>query len=358
LTATGSDTYSPLDKAPKNNARGQLQLSQPLVSPPAWPLYSQAKHELEGQRAQSSDDKRQLAFDAAKAYLSVLLADQVVQAAQHKLDTAKADVDATDAQFRAQLVSSNDVTRAQISFAGSQRELAADQGSLEVAYQQLALVINAPVPHTLRAPAALLAASARKPPAADTLVAAGLRRRPDLAARRAQVEAADDFAREPRYRWFPTLVAQATMSAASSGTPSGHDVDASLSLNAAWTLFDAGVRTADARSRTAQLGIAILERQALVRTIDMQVRAAAAQLVANQQALAGAQTALVASRKSADETAILYHQGLAKAIELVDANEQRFLAEVNYAEAQFAVASAYLAVLQAMGASPVDTEVL
>jgi outer membrane protein TolC len=209
----------------------------------------------------------------------------------------------------------------------------------------------------VRAPEALLSASARKPLPADTLVAAGLRRRPDLVARRAQVEAALDFAREPRYRWFPTLAAQATMNAASSGTPSGHDVDASLSLNAAWTLFDAGVRTADERTRTAQADIAVLERQALVRTIDTQVRAAAAQLVASQQALVAAQNALAASRKSADETAILYHQGLARAIELVDANEQRFNAEVNHAEAQFAVASAYLALLQAVGASPLETEV-
>jgi outer membrane protein TolC len=66
---------------------------------------------------------------------------------------------------------------------------------------------------------------------------------------------------------------------------------------------------------------------------------------------------VTASRKSADETAILYHQGLAKAIELVDANEQRFLAEVTYAEAEFSLASAYFALLQAMGRGPLDLEV-
>ena len=62
---------------------------------------------------------------------------------------------------------------------------------------------------------------------------------------------------------------------------------------------------------------------------------------------------MTASRKSADETAILYHQQLAKAIELLDANEQRFAAEVNFAVAQFAVASAYLALRQAMGLDPI-----
>jgi outer membrane protein TolC len=199
--------------------------------------------------------------------------------------------------------------------------------------------------------------SARPLPALDGLIATSLHQRPDLAAHRAQAVAAHDFAREPSYRWLPTLNAQATMNAQSTGTPSGHDYDATLSLNAAWTLFDAGVRSADERSRIAQAEIADLQTRALERNIDTQVRQAAAMLTANQQALGAARDALAASRKSADETAILYRQGLAKAIELVDANEQRFLAEVSFAEAQFAVASAYLALLQAMGKGPLDSEV-
>ena len=69
-------------------------------------------------------------------------------------------------------------------------------------------------------------------------------------------------------------------------------------------------------------------------------------------------SAMDASRKSATETAVLYKQGLAKAIELIDANDQRFVAEVNYAEAEFTVANAYLALRQAMGLDPLGTEQL
>ena len=49
--------------------------------------------------------------------------------------------------------------------------------------------------------------------------------------------------------------------------------------------------------------------------------------------------------------------GSVSAIELVDANEQRFLAEVNFAEAEFSLANAYLALLEAMGRGPLDLEV-
>ncbi len=354
LVAGGSGNWAPEDKQPTKTAKGQLALNQPLIVPTAWPLYDEAKHALEAQRAQMVDDKRQLAFDAAKAYFGVLLADEVVQAAQKKLDTAKTNLQDTDAQVKAQLVSSNDVTRAQIDLGSSQRELAADQGGLEAAYVSLEFLVNSRVPRGLSVPNALLTASQRPLASPDALVADALRARPDLAAKKASGLAAHDFAREPHLRWYPTLGFQALFNASSTGTPSGHDVDGSLSLTASWSIYDAGARDADARSREASAAIADLNTQALVRSIDAQVRAAAAQLIASQQALGAAKAAMDSSRKSADETAILYRQGLAKAIELVDANEQRFLAEVNYAEAEFSLATTYLSLLQAMGRGPLE----
>jgi outer membrane protein TolC len=355
LAASGNDTLHPRD-TPRDTASGTLTVNQPLFVPSAWPLYAEAKHNLSGQRAQSADDKRQLAFDTAKAFFGVLLADQVVKAAQRKLDTAKADLADTDAQVKAQLVSSNDVTRAQIGVASSVRELASDQGNLDTAYVQLALIVNARVAPGLEVPAALLEAGARPLPAADALVAGSLARRPDLAARKDFARAAHDFAREPRMRWLPALGLAAQLAASSQTDRSGHDVTGTVSLNASWTIFDGGSRDADARSRDASAAIADLQADSLVRTVDAQVRGAAASLDSAQQALVAAQDAMTASRKSADETAILYHQQLAKAIELLDANEQRFAAEVNFAVAQFSVATAYLALRQAMGLPPIGEE--
>jgi outer membrane protein TolC len=351
LSASGNDTLHPRD-TPLDTANGTLTLNQPLIEPTAWPLYDQARHELSGQRAQSVDDRRQVAFDAARAFIAVLLADQVVQAAQRKLDTARADLADTDAQVRAQLVSANDVTRARIGLASSERELASDQGSLDAAYIQLALVVKARIAPGLVVPTALLDAGVQPVPPADALVARSLARRPDLAARKELALAAHDFAREPRMRWFPTLGLVGQLTASSQADRSGHDVSGTVALTASWVVFDAGARSADARSRDAQAAIADLTADSLIRTIDAQVRTAAAALVSAQLALAAAHGAMEAARKSADETAILYHQQLAKAIELLDANEQRFAAEVNFAEAQFSVASAYLALRQAMGLDP------
>jgi len=356
LAATGADTYHPADTPPppKNIANGALQLSQPIFAPSAFPLYDQAKHALDAQHAQTIDDKRQLAFDTAHAFFSVLLAQRVVEAAQKELETANADVADTDAQFKAQLVSSNDVTRAKISLAGVERDLATDKGNLDNALIALGFVVNAAPAHRLTPPTSLLDAGKKSQGSADQLVADGLAKRPDLTAHKASALAAHDFAREPRWRYLPTLGFVGELTATTNNPMGADHVDGLLALQASWTLFDAGARYADAKSRDAAAEIADLNTQALVRSIEADVRGSLAQLSAAQSALSGAQDAVDASRKSADETAILYRQGLAKAIELVDANEQRFEAEVSYAEAEYAVANAYLALRQAMGLGPLE----
>jgi outer membrane protein TolC len=353
LSASGNDTLHPID-TPKDTASGQLQLNQPLLVLSAFPLLDQAKHSLDAQRAQTVDDKRQLAFDAARAFFNVLLAQRVVQAAQKKLDTAKADVADTEAQSKAQLVSSNDVTRAKISMSSSERELASDTGSLDAAFVQLAFTINAPVPAALAEPKSLFDAGRRPAAAPEQLVDESLAKRPDLLAHKNSALAAHDFAREPRMRYFPTLSLVGQLTANSQAGGGGHNVDGSVALTASWSIYDAGARSADARLRDANAAIADLNTNALVRSIDAQVRSAAITLASAQASLVAAQDAVDSSRKSADETAILYHQGLAKAIELVDANEQRFVAEVNFAEAEYSVANAYLALRQAMGNGPLE----
>ena len=56
------------------------------------------------------------------------------------------------------------------------------------------------------------------------------------------------------------------------------------------------------------------------------------------------------------ETEVLYQQGLARAIEIVDANASRFDAEVSRESAKLAMEQAYLDVRFALGLGPVDEE--
>jgi outer membrane protein TolC len=354
LAANGAYTLHPVDKAPKNIGNGDLALSQPIFAPSAFPLYDQAKHLLEAQLAQTVDDKRVLAFDTARAFFAVLLAQRVVDAAQRELDTATFNVKQTDAQYKARIASSNDVTRAKLDLAGSQRELETDKGNYNAALVALAYIVNAKPPAKLTTPTALFNAGKAPLGGVDQLVAQGVAQRPDLVAHKASAVAAHDFAREPRWRYLPTLGFLGELTATTDNSPGTDHVDGFVALQASWTIWDGGAREADSKARDAAAEIDDLQTQMLARSVENDVRTAAAQLTAAQNALSGAQDAVEASRTSVEETSQLYNNGLAKAIELVDANEQRFTAEVSYAEAEYAVANAYLALRQALGLTPLE----
>jgi len=353
VESSGNVTYRPRDE-PATSAQAVLALSQPLFDPSAFPLHGQAKHELLARRAARTDERRRLAFDTANAFFAVLLADQVVQAAQRKVETAHANVATTDAQVKAQLVSSNDVTRAQISQATAVRDLATSTGNLRAAYVELELLLDTKIAAGLAPPTELLAAGQRPVHAGAQIVTSSVARRADLVANKELARAAHDFAREPRMRYLPAIELGGQLSVTSDFPSGGHALDALVAINARWTLFDSGTRSAEARSRTARARIADLETSRLARSIAAEVRSAAALLASRQAALTAAGTAREAARKGAREAEILYRQGLAKAIELVDANDQRFIAEVNYATSEFDVARAYLTLRLAMGFQPLE----
>jgi outer membrane protein TolC len=361
VTAVGQDAqhapYPAGSRAPDNIGTANLTVNQPILNASAFPLYGQAKNLADAQHAQNVDDKRLLAFNAASAFFTVLQAQAVVTAARRQVDNAKANLADTQARAQAQLTSSNDVTRAQIDMAGAQRELESDKGALDNQLVQLAFTINAAVPSAgLTPPQATFGAAEQPLGAPEPLVRLALGRRPDVLASKYSASAAHDFAAEPLLRLVPTLGVQGQASATTNTATTGRWNDESVTATLTWTLYDAGVRCADKHSRDAQAEISDLNVQQLIRSVDAQVRAAAALLASAQQAFHAADDAMKSARQSADETSILYRQGLAKAIELVDANDSRFTAEVNYASAQYGMAQAYLALRQALGLDPLGTE--
>ncbi|HEY5242329.1 MAG TPA: TolC family protein [Polyangiaceae bacterium] len=358
VTMGGTDTqhaYASTSTTPNNVGTANLTVNQPLLNASLFPLYSQAKELANAQRSQNVDDKRLLAFAGATAFFTVLNAQEVVAAAQRALDNSRANLADTQARAQAGLNSSNDVTRAQVDMTGAVREVEADKGTLDNAYVQLAFTVNAPVPASVVPPAATLAVAQQGSGVPDPLVRFALDHRPDVLVAKYQASAAHDFADEPMMRLIPTVGLQG-VAQTSNALPGGRTTDELLQGTLTWTVFDQGVRYADKHSRDAQADIAELNLKLLDRSVDAQVRSAVALLASAQAAFRAAGESSGFARQNVEETAILYRQGLAKAIELVDANDSRFTAEVNLSSAEFTMAQAYLGLRQALGLEPLGTE--
>lgn len=358
LAAGGTAQLRPEEEkeASRTSVSGTLSLSQPILNPSAFPQYAQAKSQLESERWGMRQDLRVLAFETARAFITALAQESVLEAAKRRLDRAKANLLNAQARSEAQLSGSNDATRAAIDLTASQREVVLAEASAARAYLQLGLLIGKRVTSNLVAPDRTTNAAAAFEKGSPNAVSSALERRPDVRAAHERTEALRSSAREPLYRLAPTLsgTAQLRMLPNPSGTERWQDV--TLGLNLGWTIFDAGFRYADRTTRVAQAESQALDEKLLRRTVEVDVNVALVTLRAARETYRIAEEAIAATQKNTEETDILYRQGLARAIELTDANARRFDAEVSRASARLTMEQAYLELRNALGFGPLDEE--
>lgn len=347
--------------ARSNSATAALTISQPLFDATAFPLYASAKHEREAARHGATNDKRELAFDAARAFFLALAQEQVREAALHRLERAETSLLTTKAQAAAQIASSNDVTRAELERASAARSLASAEGNGRRARIELAVLIDMPVEGNLKppdrqpAPSAPVTSTAALPTRdVPALINRALPQRPDLAAARESAAAARVSADEPGLRFAPTLDLVGQVRVSDAPLAGDRYTDTTLTLNLSWPIWDAGLRSAESDARRAAANIADLELKAQRRRVAADVQAAVAALESAESGLTVADQATMAARRGAEESAVLYREGLARAIELVDANLKRFEAEVDLAQAELDVAQARLDLRAALGLFPLD----
>src|SRR5262249_26529918 len=156
-----------------------ITLNQPIFNLPAFPLYSQARHQLESERWGAAQDVRLLAYDTARSFLVVLTAERLLEAAGSRLDRARADLQNTEARAASQLASSNDVTRSRIEAASAQREVNSAQANVTRAYLQLGFLVGKKVTGPLVPPDRTTTAARSGGLRGDDAVRAAEARRPD-----------------------------------------------------------------------------------------------------------------------------------------------------------------------------------
>jgi len=327
-------------------------LTQPLFNARAFPLYRQVRLERDATRLTATETRRVLGFDAADAFLVTLSFEQVLLAAENRREFARTSLEDVRARFEAGLVSSNDVTRAELELATAERAVAQGRGAVQTARIQLGNLLNEEIDGPLQDPAELLAAAAEKPVVEPSAVIAAQQRRNDIAATRARLEGFRAFASEPSARFIPSLSLSAQTRNINDGPISDRENDAFFGVTMNWAVFDAGLRGAERAERNAIVRGAELELQQGMRDVERQLRGAGVQLSSEQAAREQAVAAVTAARKNAVETNELYRQGLATALELADANQQLFEAQVAEVTARYRMAQAYLALREASGVGP------
>jgi outer membrane protein TolC len=320
------------------------------------PLYQAAK--LSGQAAEldAVQARRQVGFDAASAFLSTLGNQQVFEAAQQRLTFARQSL--LDAQARAQagLASTNDVTRAELEVASAEVQLAEARGQADNSRLELGFLLVTPVEGPLAPPEPLLAEASGPLEGFASLGQGALERRPDILAAQLRVKAEAANAREPLARLLPVLGASAQYRLTNDTGLNGRTGEGFLTVDLTWNLFDGGERYAERRERVALTRAAELDTQARTRRVDVDIQRAQVALDNAQAALRQSELAARTARRNAEETGILYREGLTTALAVADASLRLFEAEVAVARQRYTLGVALLALRAAVGLDPLGKE--
>jgi outer membrane protein TolC len=367
LTVTGSYTRRPRETTRQVgeeqvvvqaiNALGGTAIARlTLFDARGFPLYQAAKKDSEATAQDAVETRRQVGFQAANGFLATLGLQQVVEASERRLVFARQSLEEARARARAGLASTNDVTRSELDVASAESQLAESVGQAETSRLELGYLLVASVEGPLAAPETLLTEASRPVDSFMGLADKAEERRPDILSAKLRVEAQEALAREPLARLFPSLSASAQYRFTNEAGLAGHNFDGFFTLDLTWTVFDGGERYADRRERLALARALELEATARTRRVDVAVERARVALRTSQSALALNEVAVKAARQNAEETSILYRQGLASSLSLSDAQVRQFEAEVALARARYALGTALLELRAAVGLDPLGKE--
>jgi len=232
------------------------------------------------------------------------------------------------------------------------------EGQLQTSKLQLGYLLAAPeaVRQTLVVPEFLIQAGQGEAADAEKLVAEAQSRRLDLISLRWLAKAQHALTVDPILRWLPSLSLggqyRYTNEAGLTGQPTNWNVGMTLS----WSIFDGFTRNADYKDRKAQAQVADLNVRTSMREVDLEVREALVSLASQRASLKQATVAHEVAKKNAAETAELYRQGLASALQVADATVRLYEAEVGFVSQRYGLGIAFLNLEASLGLDPFGKE--
>ncbi len=331
-------------------ASGTARLA--LFDARGFPLLDQSKHERDAARFDAINIKRVFANTVARAFILSLGLEHVYHAAERRVMYAKENLEQAKQRAELGLVSSNDVTRAELEHTSAETALSQTIIDMQQSRLELGNLLTKPVKGNLIEPTTLLAQASGAHGNPGPMIKRALKLRPDLHAAQSATEALKASADEPALRALPSLGAVGQVRATNEAGISGRNIDGYVGAELVWELWDGGSRSAEEEERDAVAVIGDLDVRVMARQLSVEIHKTLVMLKQGQQAEKQAQLAVTSAKRNSKEIGELYRQGLATALLVADANVQLFEAEVAHTQAKYGVAVALIDLRTALGLDP------
>lgn len=331
-----------------NQLDGVVSAAVPLVSPPAYYGLSAAQSSRDASAAGYHVTEASVLLSVAQAYFAAAGTDELVLARQDAVKVATETFDVAKARVAAELANQVESTRAETARVRAQQDLAEAENTRGAAYRALATLIGTHEPVAVQTKTTLPA----EPGAFEALVGDARARRPEIAAERATIAAAEANAKAGAWRWSPVLSAFGFLRGQNYTGFSGDKYAWGIGLQLDWLLYDGGVRDAQRHIAEAQRREAEARLELLADTVSDEVSNARGTLETKRKGVGAAQRAVELARETLRLIRAQYDAGAAKQLDVLQAQDALVGAEVALAQAHFDVALSDLQLRWAAGEFP------
>lgn len=339
---TGVD-FQGVTVTPRNSVAASLTADMPIVAAAAWARRAQAEDTRDVATLTVADTRRQIAFAAADAYLTIVAQKRVVDANVRARDVAKAHFDLAAALEQRGAGSRLNALRAQQQWSTVEGQLESARLALYRAQEALGVVLAANEPVDAGDEPIF-----EVPPDDSRLELF----RTDLKLFAAEQRAADRIVRDSSKDRWPAVDA---IFQPSTTYPSPFFLPANswrLLFQANVPLFDSGQRSGARMQRQAAADQARETLAGATLQASSQVRAAREAIASGERGLASARAAADQAGQVVTITNVSFRAGAATNIEVIDAERSARDAETAVAVAEDALRRARLELLNALGRFP------
>lgn len=360
LSATGSYTHNSDQAAFARPGAGLIYIQPlevwqagaglrlPLVLPSSWFDVGAARQAAEAAEASAEAARLDIRAAFSRSAWLAFMGEEIAAAAERAVAAAREQEQSSRRAVTAGTAAPLSVLQARTVTARRESELVQARSELERARLALGVFLGRPGPVRI----ALSAGT----PAADldpeALAGEALSRRPELRARAAQVLSAERQLDSARWRWAPQISASGSIFAADVPYPTGQKDGWRVTLDLAWPLYDGGYRYGKARQAQAALSGAEAASALERLEVGQEVQNAVRDVAVTRERLRLGERQQEAAAEAAASARRGFAAGVAGSIEVIDANDRLFQAEVGLADARARLGVALVSLDRAVGRSP------
>jgi outer membrane protein TolC len=321
----------------------------PLLVPNAWFDLAQARDAAAASRHGADAVRQQVRTGFAQAAYVAAAVEEVVAASQQAVGSAAELVRSAERRVAAGTAAPLDVLKARTEEVKRQSDLAGAVAELGRTRLGLGVLLGRETAVRVVVPELARAAPPELSAAPDALAATALEARPEIAAQRLQVAAAEQGVRSAWARLAPQLSAQGSLYASDVPYPTMKKDGWRASVDLTWPVYDGGFRYGKRRQAEAQLAGARAAEEAQRLGVVQEVQDARRdlELALEQLRLAEAQAQLAGDAAASAKRS--FDAGVASSLDVIDANDRRCQADVGLARARARLSGARLALDRALG---------